>query len=95
MVGGVNEATVIEMFKTYRQDFRNQVRVQVDDDNEINRRCVYTQEHKLATIDYVENTWERNPAGELVYISRYYARQKLKLSLSLLLRWTKSKQKIM
>ena len=43
----------------------------------------------------MENTWEQNPAGELVYISRYYAGQKLKLSPSLLLRWTKSKQKIM
>jgi hypothetical protein len=94
-VGGVNEAVVVEMFKAYRQDFRNQVGVQVDDDDEINRRCAYTREHKLAAIDYVENTWERNPAGELVHISRYYAGQKLKLCPSLLLRWIKNKQKIM
>jgi hypothetical protein len=57
MVGGVNKAMVLEMFRSYRSDFRKQLDVNRDDDNTVaNRRCAYTREHKLAAIDYTLNT---------------------------------------
>ena len=71
IVGGVNEAAVVEMFKGYRKDFREMLYIIRDDNNnEINRRCAYTREHKLAAIDYTLNTWDRNPrTSQLQHIS--------------------------
>jgi hypothetical protein len=84
------------MFCSYQKDFRNQLQIKGDDDNdEVNRRCAYTQEHKLAAIDYAINTWERQVTSELVHISRYFAARKLKIHTSVLTRWIKSKQKIL
>jgi hypothetical protein len=43
MVGGVNEAMVLKMFRSYRSDFRKQLGIDGDNDNTVaNRRCAYT-----------------------------------------------------
>jgi hypothetical protein len=45
------------MFRSYQSDFRKQLGINRDDDNTTaNRRCAYTQEHKLVAIDYALNT---------------------------------------
>lgn len=96
MVGGVNEAIVLEMFRSYRSDFRKQLGIDGDDNNTAaNRRCAYTREHKLAAIDYTLNTWERGVTGVLEHISRYFAAKQLKIDHTLLGRWIKNKQKIL
>jgi hypothetical protein len=87
MVGGVNEAVVIEMFQAYQMNFRDQFHVVGDDSDKVNRRCAYTREHKLAAIDYALNTWERDPViRQLIHISRYFAANTLKIERSLLTR---------
>ena len=92
MVGGVNEAVVVEMFQAYRRSFRLQLNIVGDDDNyQIHRRCVYTREHKLAAIDYVVNTWERLPNGQIEHISRYYAVRRLNIAEASLSRWIRNK----
>lgn len=95
MVGGVNEAAVLEMFRSYREAFRDQLQIDGDDTSEANHRCAYTREHKLVAIDYALNTWERTPTSELQHISRYYVANKLKISGTLITRWIKNKQKIL
>ena len=59
MVSGVNEAVVLEMFQSYRRNFRLELNIIGDNNDEINRQCIYTREYKLAAIDYALNTWER------------------------------------
>lgn len=56
MVGGVNEAAVVEMFQVYRRQFRDDLNIIGDDTYQVNCRCAYTREHKLAAIDYALNT---------------------------------------
>ena len=68
------------MFSSFRRDFRDYFQIKEGDDiDEVNRRCAYTREYKLAAIDYALNTWERKPTDELVYISRYYVAKRLKI----------------
>ena len=50
MVGGVNEAAVLEMFQSYRYNFRTELNIIGEDNDEINRRCAYTREHKLVAM---------------------------------------------
>jgi hypothetical protein len=97
MVGGVNEAVVLEMFRAFRSQYREDLDLIGDDDNlELHRRCAYTREHKLRAIDYAITTWERHPrTGGLGHISQYYAAKRLKISRNTLHRWIKSKQKIL
>lgn len=97
MVGGVNEATVVEMFQLYRKQYReDQHLIGDDDDRDIHRRYAYTREHKLVAIDYTLNTWERDPrTGQLEHISRYYAAKRLKVTRITLTSWVKKKKKIL
>jgi hypothetical protein len=47
---------VLEMFRSYRNNFVRELNILGDDENQISRRCAYTREHKLAAIDYALNT---------------------------------------
>jgi hypothetical protein len=86
---------VLEMFRSYRNNFVRELNILGDDENQISRRCAYTREHKLAAIDYALNTWERLPDGTLTHISRYYASKRLKINQALLGRWIKNKKIIL
>jgi len=88
MVSGVNKQIVVEFFTTYQRQYRQELNILDDDDNfEINRRCAYTREHKLAAIAYTINTWERHHrTGHLEHISKYYAARRLKIHHTLLSR---------
>jgi hypothetical protein len=71
MIGGMNEAVVLNMFRTYRKQYQEALDlIGEDDDLELHRRCAYTREHKLKAIDYALTTWERHPkTQQLVHIS--------------------------
>jgi hypothetical protein len=84
MVGGVNEVMVLEMFRSFRINFARELNIIGDNEDQIDRRCAYTREHKLAAIDYALNTWQRLPDRSLVHISRYYAFKRLKINQALL-----------
>jgi hypothetical protein len=56
MVGGVNEVMVLEMFLSFRINFTRELNIIKDNKDQIDRRCAYTREHKLAAIDYALNT---------------------------------------
>jgi hypothetical protein len=91
----VNETIVLEMFRSYRNNFKKELNIIGDDEDQITRRCAYTREHKLTAIDYVLNTWERLPDGSMAHISRYYASKRLKINQALLGRWIKNKKTIL
>jgi hypothetical protein len=96
MIGGPNEAIVIEMFRSYQHQFRRDYLLVIgDNDDEVYRRCSYTREHKLAAIDYALNTWERLPNGHLDHISRYYVAKRLRIHRTTLTEWIKSKARIL
>jgi hypothetical protein len=95
MVGGVNEVMVLEMFRSFRINFAQELNIIGDNEDQIDRRCAYTREHKLAAIDYALNTWQRLPDRSLVHISRYYASKRLKINQALLGRWIKNKKTIL
>ena len=86
---------VLEMFRSYRNNFVRELNILGDDENQINRRCAYTREHKLAAIDYVLNTQKRLPDRTFTHISRYYASKRLKINQALLGRWIKNKKMIL
>ena len=84
-MGGPNDITVTEMFRSYQYQFRlENLGIIGDDDNEVYRRCSYTREHKMAAIDFALNTWQRRPNGTLEHISRYYVPKRLRIHKSLL-----------
>jgi hypothetical protein len=57
MIGGINEAVVLNMFRTYRKQYQEALDLIREDDNlELHRRCAYIREHKLKAIDYALTT---------------------------------------
>lgn len=96
MVSCLNEAIVMEMFRSYRKQYREEHQIVGDNyDLDIHRRCAYTREHKLKAIDYVLNTWDWHPKTRvLVHISQYFAAKRLIISRTTLHRWLKQKQQI-
>jgi hypothetical protein len=96
MMGGVNDISVTEMFRSYQHEFRiEHPNILGDDNSEVYRRCSYTREHKLAAIQFALNTWERRPNGALDHVSRYYVCKRLRLHHTLLGRWIKNKHRIL
>jgi hypothetical protein len=56
MVGKVNKVIVLEMFQSFCINFAQELNIIKDNKDQINKRCAYTKEHKLAAIDYILNT---------------------------------------
>jgi hypothetical protein len=56
MVGRVNKVMVLEMFRSFRINFAQKLNIIRDNEDQIDRRCAYIREHKLAAIDYALNT---------------------------------------
>jgi hypothetical protein len=56
IVGGVNKVIVLEMFRSFRINFAQELNIIKDNKDQINKRYTYTREHKLAAIDYTLNT---------------------------------------
>jgi hypothetical protein len=56
-MGGPNDISVTEMFRSYQHDFKLQnPNIIKDNNNKTFCRCSYTQEHKLAAVDMATNT---------------------------------------
>jgi len=75
IVGGQNEKQVVELFATVRLtqsddaklgdiDIANGITIMEEDEEDeidyiLGRRYTYSQEHKLAAIDYFQTTWRK------------------------------------
>jgi hypothetical protein len=96
LMGSPNDISVTEMFRSYQHDFRLQnPNIIEDNDNETFHRCSYTWEHKLAAVDMATNTWQRCSNRTLEHVSRYYVAKRLRVHMTVLGRWIKTKNRIL
>jgi hypothetical protein len=57
MIGEMNEAVVLNMFRAYCKQYWEALDLsEEDDDLALHRRCAYTREHRLKAIDYALTT---------------------------------------
>ena len=100
VIGGANEKQVAQLFASVRLsqeedrepgdlDIVNNTGVDEDlDDLDFEylptKRYSYSQEHKLAAIDYFQTTWRENKDGTYERLSNRYASRRLRITRKIL-----------
>jgi hypothetical protein len=56
MIGKINKVIILKMFQSFYINFVQKLNIIKNNKDQIDKRYVYTREHKLAAIDYALNT---------------------------------------